>query len=85
MSERIRAVDLEQAASPRIDPKTGWLLLSDYREAVAALALTQPNQYTPQQRALMMLVLSVVSAELDKNAPELFGGKGAAPGNPAAR
>lgn len=82
MSERVRAVDLDSVTSPRVDPKTGWLLLSDYREAVAALALTQPSQYTPQQRALMMLVLSVVSAELDKNAPELFGGRGASAGAP---
>jgi hypothetical protein len=76
MSEQIRTSEPTLLSPPKIDATAGWKLLSDYREGVAALALTPPSQYTSQQRGLLMLVLSVVSAELDQNAPVIFGGRG---------
>ena len=76
MNEQIRTSQPTLLSPPKIDAVAGWKLLSDYREGVAALALTPPAQYTSQQRGLLMLVLSVVSAELDQCAPSIFGGSG---------
>lgn len=49
--------------------KQGWLLLGDYRATVASLAFTPPNDFTPEQRSLLLLMISVVTAELNKEYP----------------